>query len=177
MHPFTLSKVIDPASAISAAQDPHLAFIAGGTDLIGLMKDRAALPERLLDINGLPDMDHIEPTSDGGLRIGALARMSMWQQTLKYDVAFQSSQKAFCSQRPDNSETWPQWAATSCNAHAVPTFETKLDCLAISGNPVPAAPRATASTELKRSLDGPMIVLPPMLLMWLWPLPLWMPTS
>ena len=76
MHPFTLSKAIDPASAISAAQDPHLAFIAGGTDLIGLMKDRAARPERLLDINGLPDMDHIEPTSDGGLRIGALARMS-----------------------------------------------------------------------------------------------------
>jgi len=76
MHPFTLSKAIDPASAISAAQDPHLAFIAGGTDLIGLMKDRAELPERLLDINGLPDMDHIEPTSDGGLRIGALARMS-----------------------------------------------------------------------------------------------------
>jgi len=76
MHPFTLSKAIDPASAISAAQDPHLAFIAGGTDLIGLMKDRAALPERLLDINGLPGMDQIEPTPDGGLRIGALARMS-----------------------------------------------------------------------------------------------------
>ena len=76
MHPFTLSKATDPASAISAAQDPHLAFIAGGTDLIGLMKDRAALPKRLLDINGLPDMDHIEPRSDGGLRIGALARMS-----------------------------------------------------------------------------------------------------
>jgi hypothetical protein len=76
MHPFTLSSAVDPASAISAAQDPHLAFIAGGTDLIGLMKDRAARPERLLDINGLPDMDHIEPTSDGGLRICALARMS-----------------------------------------------------------------------------------------------------
>src|SRR6266436_3287383 len=77
MHTFTFSRADDPAKAIAAhAQDPHLAFIAGGTDLIGLMKDRAALPERLLDINGLPDMDHIEPTSDGGLRIGALARMS-----------------------------------------------------------------------------------------------------
>jgi len=77
MHPFLLSKVNDPAEAITAhAQDPHLAFIAGGTDLIGLMKDRAALPERLLDINGLPDMARIEALPDGGLRIGALARMS-----------------------------------------------------------------------------------------------------
>jgi xanthine dehydrogenase YagS FAD-binding subunit len=69
--------VDDPAQAIAAhARDPHLVFIAGGTDLIGLMKDRAALPERLVDINGLPDMARIEARPDGGLRIGALARMS-----------------------------------------------------------------------------------------------------
>src|ERR1700736_4081089 len=77
MHPFTLSRADDPAKAISAhAQDPALAFIAGGTDLLGLMKDRAALPERLLDINGLSEMARIEGLPDGGLRIGALARMS-----------------------------------------------------------------------------------------------------
>ena len=77
MHPFALSRADDPAKAIAAhAQDPHLAFIAGGTDLIGLMKDRAQLPERLLDINELPDMARIEALPDGGLRIGALARMS-----------------------------------------------------------------------------------------------------
>src|SRR5438445_609970 len=77
MHPYALSIVADPAAAIAAhARDPRLAFIAGGTDLIGLMKDRAQLPERLLDINGLPDMARIEALPDGGLRIGALARMS-----------------------------------------------------------------------------------------------------
>jgi xanthine dehydrogenase YagS FAD-binding subunit len=77
MHPFALSSADDPAKAIVAhLQDPQLAFIAGGTDLIGLMKDRAALPRRLLDINGLPDMAGIEALPDGGLRIGALARMS-----------------------------------------------------------------------------------------------------
>jgi xanthine dehydrogenase YagS FAD-binding subunit len=58
------------------ALDPQLAFIAGGTDLVGLMKDRAALPERLLDINGLPNMARIEKLPGGGIRIGALARMS-----------------------------------------------------------------------------------------------------
>src|SRR3984885_15390818 len=77
MHPFSFSRADDPATAIAAhAIDPQLAFIAGGTDLIGLMKDRAALPERLLDINGLSGMARIEAPPDGGLRIGALARMS-----------------------------------------------------------------------------------------------------
>ena len=77
MHPFALSRADDAGTAIAAhADDPQLAFIAGGTDLLGLVKDRAALPERLLDINGLPDMERIEALPDGGLRIGALARMS-----------------------------------------------------------------------------------------------------
>ncbi len=77
MHRFSLSRAGDAVTAIAAhAHDPTLAFIAGGTDLLGLMKDRAALPERLLDINGLPDMARIEALPDGGLRIGALARMS-----------------------------------------------------------------------------------------------------
>src|ERR1700730_6915584 len=77
MHPFALSRADDAAKAIAAhAIDPQLAFIAGGTDLLGLIKDRAAHPERLLDINGLPDMGWVEALPDGGLRIGALARMS-----------------------------------------------------------------------------------------------------
>src|SRR5246500_5640004 len=77
MHPFALSKADDPAKAIAAhAHDAQLVFIAGGTDLIGLMKDRATLPECLLDINGLPNMARIEALPGGGLRIGALARMS-----------------------------------------------------------------------------------------------------
>lgn len=77
MHPFALSRADDSAQAIAAhAADPDLAFIAGGTDLIGLIKDRAALPERLLDINGLPNMAKVDALPEGGLRIGALARMS-----------------------------------------------------------------------------------------------------
>src|SRR5437879_6754018 len=77
MHQFTLSRPADISEAIAAhAQDAYVAFIAGGTDLIGLMKDRVTFPERLLDLNRLPDMSYIDAPSDGGLRIGALARMS-----------------------------------------------------------------------------------------------------
>src|SRR3989442_1163799 len=77
MQTFTFSRATDPTTAIAAhAEDPHLAFIAGGTDLIGLMKDHVALPQHVLDINSLPDMSRIEALPDGGLRIGALARMN-----------------------------------------------------------------------------------------------------
>ncbi len=77
MQPLTITTAVDVDSAIAVhAIDPSVAFIAGGTDLIGLMKDRAAMPARLLDINSLPGMTAIETLSDGGLRIGALARMS-----------------------------------------------------------------------------------------------------
>lgn len=77
MHPFSLSYAPDAASAIVAhARDPGLAFIAGGTDLIGLMKDRVTLPDCVVDINGLSGFSQIEPLPGGGIRIGALARMS-----------------------------------------------------------------------------------------------------
>jgi xanthine dehydrogenase YagS FAD-binding subunit len=77
MHPFALLRADDAAKAIPAhAIDPQLAFIAGGIDLLGLIKDRATHPERLLDINGLADLAQIEALPDGDLRIGALARMS-----------------------------------------------------------------------------------------------------
>jgi xanthine dehydrogenase YagS FAD-binding subunit len=77
MHPFTLTRADDVAAAIEAhARDAELAYIAGGTDLLGLMKDRVVMPEHLLDINSLPGMRQVEALADGGLRIGALARMS-----------------------------------------------------------------------------------------------------
>jgi xanthine dehydrogenase YagS FAD-binding subunit len=77
MHSFTLSRAEDPDKASAThAEDPGVVFIAGGTDLIGLMKDRASLPRHLLDINSLSGMTGIEVLPDGTLRIGALARMS-----------------------------------------------------------------------------------------------------
>src|SRR6201993_2468110 len=77
MHPFTLSRPADARDAIAAhSGDPQSSFIAGGTDLIGLMKDRAALPAHVIDINRLPGMSDMDARPDGSLQIGALARMS-----------------------------------------------------------------------------------------------------
>ena len=74
MKPFTYERASSPAAAASAAaRIPQTKFIAGGTNLLDLMKLQIETPMHLIDVNGLA-LDRIEPTPDGGLRIGALVR-------------------------------------------------------------------------------------------------------
>jgi xanthine dehydrogenase YagS FAD-binding subunit len=74
MRSFTYEQARSPADAAAAAARTRGAkFIAGGTNLLDLMKLEIETPEHLIDVNGLA-LDEIEPTADGGLRIGALVR-------------------------------------------------------------------------------------------------------
>ena len=74
MRPFTYERVTSPASAAAAAiRSPQAKFIAGGTNLLDLMKLEIETPAHLIDVNGV-GLNQIETTSDGGLRIGALVR-------------------------------------------------------------------------------------------------------
>ena len=72
MNNFEYSRAADVAEAVrQIAADPGAKFIAGGTNLIDLMKENVARPTRLIDISRLP-LGRVEDTTDGGLRIGAL---------------------------------------------------------------------------------------------------------
>ncbi|WP_332118440.1 xanthine dehydrogenase family protein subunit M [Azorhizobium caulinodans] len=72
MIPFTFERAWSPAeAAAAAARTPGAKFIAGGTNLLDLMKLEIETPSHLIDVNGLA-LDTIEPTAEGGLRIGAL---------------------------------------------------------------------------------------------------------
>jgi xanthine dehydrogenase YagS FAD-binding subunit len=74
MRAFTYQRAHTPAEAASAAAaTPGARFIAGGTNLLDLMKLEIETPQHLIDVNGI-GMDRIEPTQDGGLRVGALVR-------------------------------------------------------------------------------------------------------
>jgi xanthine dehydrogenase YagS FAD-binding subunit len=74
MKPFTYERVRTPAeAAAAAARVPNAKFIAGGTNLLDLMKLQIETPAHLVDVNDLA-LNKIEPTGDGGLRIGALVR-------------------------------------------------------------------------------------------------------
>ena len=72
MNNFEYARASDVADAVRRiAADPSAKFIAGGTNLIDLMKENVARPSRLIDITHLP-LRTVEETKDGGLRIGAL---------------------------------------------------------------------------------------------------------
>lgn len=74
MKAFTYEKASSiEAATKAAASNSEAKFIAGGTNLLDLMKLEIETPSHLIDVNGL-GLDTIEKTSEGGLRIGALVR-------------------------------------------------------------------------------------------------------
>ena len=90
MHPFDYTQATDVASATRAvAADSGSRFVAGGTNLIDLMKLDVETPHRLVDINRLaasdPALAAVAALPDGGVRIGALVRNSdlAWHELIK----------------------------------------------------------------------------------------------
>ncbi|GAA6615488.1 FAD binding domain-containing protein [Scytonema sp. NUACC26] len=82
MQPFDYIQASEEDAAIATvARETQAKFIAGGTNLLDLMKGGVEAPRQLVDINLLP-LTKVEALPDGGVRIGALARNS--------DVAYSS---------------------------------------------------------------------------------------
>jgi xanthine dehydrogenase YagS FAD-binding subunit len=76
MKPFSYERATSVEGAVrSVAAEPGARFIAGGTNLLDLMKIQVEQPVLLVDINSL-GLDRIEETQEGGLRIGTLVRNS-----------------------------------------------------------------------------------------------------
>ncbi|MEO3829560.1 xanthine dehydrogenase family protein subunit M [Actinomadura sp. B10D3] len=76
MRPFGYARAADIGAAIATVREnPGGAFLAGGTTEVDLVRQNVLRPDVLVDINDLP-LHRVEDLPDGGLRIGALARMS-----------------------------------------------------------------------------------------------------
>ena len=90
MRPFDYSAAHTTADAMQAvATDANARFIAGGTNLVDLMKLDVESPRKVVDINALaasdPSLSQVTALSGGGVRIGALVRNSdlAWNSTIK----------------------------------------------------------------------------------------------
>jgi len=76
MQGFTYARAAGVSEALAAGREPGTAFLAGGTELLNWMRLEIATPARVLDIAHLSGLDAIETLPDGGLRVGALARLN-----------------------------------------------------------------------------------------------------
>jgi len=74
MNTFEYVRPATVQDAVAAALHPGATYLAGGTNLLDLMKGSITRPARLIDISNLPDLDRIEYLPDGSVRIGALVR-------------------------------------------------------------------------------------------------------
>jgi xanthine dehydrogenase YagS FAD-binding subunit len=76
MRDFSYACATTRADALTLAQLPDAAVLAGGTELLNWFRIGITKPERVVDISRVPEMDRIEALPYGGLRIGALARLN-----------------------------------------------------------------------------------------------------
>ena len=84
MNRFEYARPATLAEAVAAGALPGAAYLAGGTNLMDLMKGGMMRPGHVVDIGRLPGLDQIERLGDGGVRIGALVRNA----DLAYDADF-----------------------------------------------------------------------------------------
>jgi xanthine dehydrogenase YagS FAD-binding subunit len=90
MKNFNYLRPTSVADAVAAAAQPGAAYLAGGTNLLDLMKGGMMRPDHVVDITRLPGLDRIEKLADGGVRIGALVRNA----DLAHDADFAKSYPA-----------------------------------------------------------------------------------
>ena len=140
MKPFSYERAKSPAeAAASAARIADAKFIAGGTNLLDLMKLQIETPKHLIDVNGL-ELDKIEPMPDGGLRIGALVRNTdlAADQRIRRDYGLSPARPVSYATRPRRREIC--FSARAARTSTTPTSR------ATNGSPAAAVRRSAAST-------------------------------
>ena len=84
-------------AAVAAATQPGATYLAGGTNLLDLMKGNITRPDVLVDVTRLPGLDHLEWRDDGTVRIGALVRNSDLAHDPRFAKAYPAVAEALLS--------------------------------------------------------------------------------
>ena len=116
MNSFTYTRAGDVAGAVrEIVGDKTAKFIAGGTNLIDLMKENVMRPNRLVDISRLALTD-INSAAGGGLRLGALARNTerrvSWRGRAPLSAALEGYPGRRIAAAPQHGDCWRQSDAT-----------------------------------------------------------------
>ena len=149
MRSFDYSRADTPDAAVAAAGSAATKFIAGGTNLLDLMKLEIETPEKLVDISRLALRDVTE-TAAGGLSIGALVPNSDLAADERVRKGYPEPCRARCWPVPrGSSATRRRRAAISCSAPAAIISMTPPRP-ATSASRAPAAPPSAATPAAMR---------------------------
>jgi len=150
MRAFTYERANTPVEAAAVvARTPGAKFIAGGTNLLDLMKLQIETPTHLVDVNGLK-LNTIEPTPEGGFRSAHLSVTPTSPPTSAFGATTVSCHGRCSPARPASCATRRRRQGTFSSAPAAPTFTTRLS-LATNGNPAAAARPLTGSADSSAS--------------------------
>ncbi|BCB80859.1 hypothetical protein Pflav_072690 [Phytohabitans flavus] len=145
MRPLSYARPHDAATAVAmVGRNPGAAFLAGGTTEVDLLRIGVHRHDLLVDINELPYRE-VEELPGGGLRLGALSRMSDVARDQRVMARYPAVSQALLLGRRSSCATWPRSAATSASGCGAATSGTASPP-ATSGIRVPAAPRWRGST-------------------------------
>jgi xanthine dehydrogenase YagS FAD-binding subunit len=97
VRPFDYKRACSVSEAVDAASGAGRVYLAGGTNLLDLMKGGISRPAHLVDITRLPGLDAIEWLPDGAVRIGALVRNSDLAHDAKFAACFPAVAEALLS--------------------------------------------------------------------------------
>ena len=176
MRSFTYERANSPAdAAAAAARHADAKFIAGGTNLLDLMKLEIETPAHLIDVNGLA-LDKIEPAADGGLRIGALVRNTDLAADSRIRRDYGVLSRALLAGASGQLRNMATTAGNLLQRTRCPYFyDTNQPCN--KTGPGAAAPRSAASTASMRWLAQAMLASRPIRATWRLRCARWTPRS
>ena len=122
------ARSVDEAVGLLAEHGGEAKVLAGGQSLIPVMSFRLAQPAALVDVNGVAELDFVEETAEGGLSIGALARLGRLERDPR--VAALAPLLAAALPHVAHPQIRNRGTAGGSLAHADPAAE--LPCLAVA---------------------------------------------
>jgi hypothetical protein len=175
MRSFDYARAETPQAAVAQGRGPATRFIAGGTNLLDLMKLEIETPDKLIDISRL-DLTEIAETGEGGLSIGALALNSDLAADIRVRKRYPVSSRALLAGASAQLRNKATTGAICCSA-PVAAISMIRPRPAISAKPARDARRSAASTECMPSWARASTASPPTHPTWPSPCAHWMRRS
>jgi carbon-monoxide dehydrogenase medium subunit len=146
-------KSIEEAVALLDAGAGDAKVLAGGQSLVPMLKLRFAFPAQLVDINNIPNLNHIKFDEDGTLHIGALVR----HEELEFSEEIAKRQPTIAAAAPLVADPIVRTRGTFVGSvcHADPQGDWAATMIALGGHIVIQGPKGKRTVEMKDFVLGP----------------------